>query len=121
MTDNVRVNLLVSADTKDQWDQAVEDDDVAESLSQLVRLGVNQYISADTGLSEGSQTVDLDDTELTTRVQRVESKIDQINAKMENVVLSVAEERLFCSPKQAIMSVLPTAPDVDPEDREMPH
>jgi hypothetical protein len=83
MGEKKRVNLRVHADTKDRWDQYVEESPQYSTLSQLIRTAVNQEISEDQADDQddgtGGDGTDIDIEELTNSLDSIQAKLDEID------------------------------------------
>lgn len=80
------VQIVVSDDQKSRWSEYAEDEPAVDSVSDLVRTAVEEYITRD-GDSEPSelntQVVDAELEEIASRLANVEDQLDLL--RLENV------------------------------------
>jgi hypothetical protein len=83
MPDRTQINLRVDPQQKGEWVEYVENNAEVNSLAQLVRIGVSQYINDGGSGIEGDVTVDTGDMEQS--LTRLENKIETLTDDVQVV------------------------------------
>jgi len=124
MADKKRVNLMVSPETKTEWDNAVEDSTEYSSLSDLVRKSVAHELSQPPGAAsrtaEGRETTQSEGTEaqmeaieqITKTLGRMETTLSDLDSRLTNV-----EQEVTASARADLKNeVFAALPEYDSED-----
>ncbi|MFB6120220.1 MAG: hypothetical protein ABEJ68_03790 [Halobacteriaceae archaeon] len=95
MPQRSQINLRVDTETKERWEDYVEEDPNIENLSFLIRFAVNQHIeddgtSGDGGLSKDDlrdvlESRDEEYADVQRRLKRIEKEIGDIHDAVEGV------------------------------------
>ncbi|WP_338726721.1 hypothetical protein [Haladaptatus sp. DJG-WS-42] len=107
MTDWEQVNLRVSPERKQEWEQFVEEHPNANNLSHLIRLAVTREIQGrEPSRQEQSSEVS---TEVLEALTRIENGLDEVQTRVK----ALEREQMAASGmdyQQAAFAVLPTEP-----------
>ena len=95
MTDRKRVSLMVAPETKEEWQSAVEESTEYSSLSGLIRRSVTNELSPSGEVSSAaaslSEATDGSLEELADTLNRVESKVEDIDSRVSSIEGSAAK------------------------------
>lgn len=121
MTDQNRrdemIGIKVYPDTKEEWEQAVEDDPDADTLSQLIRVAVSRHIYDRAGSSGGELSEEIHEhlTDIHTQQQSVVQRLNEINGQLTDVHDEVVGSAIDSDTKELakdIFEVLPTEQEI---------
>jgi hypothetical protein len=112
-----RVSLAVYENTKDEWEQAVVEDPNADSLSQLIRVAVSQYLHDEYGSStQGmSEEVHAQLNDLNSHQEATLQRLDQMNGRLGDVREALAGTEVDAETEalaDEIFEVLPSEQDL---------
>jgi len=114
---NAVVSLAVYPGTKNEWEQAVEDDLNADTLSQLIRVAVSQYLHDDYGPSSQGLSEELYQqlTELISQQEKTLQRLDQLNGRLTDIREGMSGSQIDQETKalaDEIFDVLPTEQEI---------
>lgn len=111
-SEKVRVNLRIQSDTKADWESYADDSPEVNSLSQLIRLAMTQYIATESGSTQTPERTEVAelDSETKTAVNRIERKLDELGLSVNTIQSELEGDSEFGDPKQIVNAVLPTVP-----------
>ena len=123
MADKQRVNLVVHNETKQKWDNAVEESTEYSSLSDLIRQAVAHE------LADGNQTANDTNTEapeseaiqgnldalqdVTDALARIESSLNGLDQRVGNLESEISASQADTGLQNQLFEVLPTPPEED--------
>lgn len=113
------ISFVVYPETKTEWQEAVESNEYPniDSLSQLARIAINQYLhdqSSGSG-AEVSQEVHEQLTELNTQQEGINQRLDEIKGQLSDVRETVVGSEISSETEelaQDIFNILPTKQEV---------
>lgn len=84
---NAVVSLAVYPETKEAWESAATDDPNADSLSQLIRVAVNRYLTDEQGGTQGElpQEVHEQLTDLNSQQKRLSQHLDEMKGQLADI------------------------------------
>lgn len=81
------ITVAVYPETKAEWEEAVEDDLNTDSLSQLIRLAVSQYLADQSSGTGGAFSEELHEplTQLNTQQDRLTHQLDELEGQLADI------------------------------------
>lgn len=112
MSGKKRVQVQVSADRKERWDEYA--DETNRSLSNLVRLAVDREIEGSaSGSGSGSlgEPTESTDPQVLTALGRIQQSIEGLEQRMRTIEQSAESEGPEYNFRRVLFELLPKAPD----------